>query len=161
VPPLDGQALAQSIAGLPGSQETAALIAVGGRSGRWSGASGLASLAASTPALPGDEVRAGSISKTFIATVVLQLAAGHRISLGQPVQHWLHGLLRDGDPPVTIAELLNHTSGLGPVGCPPVTSWVSPWTAAWLKLPVLACHMLDVALMPAEPSTARPTEVPT
>lgn len=114
VPPLDGQALARAIAGLPSSQETAALVAVGGRSGRWSGASGVASLANSAPALPGDEVRVGSISKVFIATVVLQLVAEHRISLGQPVQRYLPGLLRDGDPPVTIAELLNHTSGLGP-----------------------------------------------
>lgn len=98
VPPLNGQALAQSITGLPSSQETAALVAVGGRSGRWSGTSGLASLATNAPALPGDEVRVGSISKTFIATVVLQLAAEHRISLNQPVQHYLPGLLRDGDP---------------------------------------------------------------
>lgn len=114
VPPLDGQALARAIDGLPSSQETAALVAVGGRSGRWSGTSGLASLATSVPALAGDEVRVGSISKTFIATVVLQLVSEHRISLDQPVQHYLPGLLRDGGPPVTIAELLNHTSGLGP-----------------------------------------------
>lgn len=115
VPPLDGQALAQAIAGLPSSQETAALVAVGGRSGRWSGASGLANLAAGAPAAAGDEVRIGSISKTFIATVVLQLVAEHRISLDQPVQRYLPGLLRADDPPVTVAELLNHTSGLGPV----------------------------------------------
>lgn len=114
VPPLDGQALAQSIASLPSSQDTAALVAVGGRSGRWSGTSGLANLATSAPALPGDEVRVGSISKTFIATVVLQLVAEHRISLDEPVQHYLPGLLLAGDPPITIAELLNHTSGLGP-----------------------------------------------
>jgi D-alanyl-D-alanine carboxypeptidase len=115
VPPLDVPALAQAIAGLPSSQETAALVAVGGRSGRWHGASGLASLATGAPARPGDEVRIGSISKTFIATVVLQLVAEHRISLGLPVQQYLPGLLRADDPPVTIAELLNHTSGLGPV----------------------------------------------
>ncbi|HEX4832319.1 MAG TPA: serine hydrolase domain-containing protein [Trebonia sp.] len=30
------------------------------------------------------------------------------------MQRYLPGLLRAGDPPVTIAELLNHTSGLGP-----------------------------------------------
>jgi D-alanyl-D-alanine carboxypeptidase len=113
-PPLDRQALARAIAGLPSSQETAAVVAVGGRSGRWSGASGLASFAPSVPAAPGDEVRIGSISKTFIATVVLQLAAEHRVSLSRPVQRYLPGLLADGDPPVTIAELLNHTSGLGP-----------------------------------------------
>lgn len=114
VPPLDGQALAQAIAGLPSSQETAALVAVGGRAGNWSGTSGLASLAPSAPARLEDEVRIGSISKTFIATVVLQLAAEHRVGLDQPVQRYLPGLLPDGDPPVTIAELLSHTSGLGP-----------------------------------------------
>ena len=114
LPPLDTQALAQAIAGLPTSQQTAALVKVTGRSGHWSGTSGLADLATGAPARSGDEFRIGSISKTFIATVVLQLAAEHRISLGQPVQHYLPGLLRSGDSPVTIAELLNHTSGLGP-----------------------------------------------
>ncbi len=114
VPPLNGQALGQAIAGLPSSQQTAALVAVGGSSGDWSGMSGLASLGTGAPARSGDEFRVGSISKTFIATVVLQLAAEHRIALDQPVQGYLPGLLRAGDPPVTIAELLNHTSGLGP-----------------------------------------------
>jgi D-alanyl-D-alanine carboxypeptidase len=114
VPPLDGQALGQAIAGLPDPQQTAALLTVGGSAGRWSGASGLASLASGAPAAAGDEFRIGSISKTFIATVVLHLVAEHRIGLAEPVQDYLPGLLRADDPPVTIAELLNHTSGLGP-----------------------------------------------
>jgi D-alanyl-D-alanine carboxypeptidase len=114
LPPLDSQALAQAIARLPSSQETAALIGVTGRSGHWSGTSGLADRATGDPARPGDEFRIGSMSKTFIATVVLQLAAEHRISLARPVQDYLPGLLRADDPPVTVAELLNHTSGLGP-----------------------------------------------
>ncbi|MGH3292059.1 MAG: serine hydrolase domain-containing protein, partial [Trebonia sp.] len=113
VPPLNGTALGEAIAGLPSSQETAALVTVGGSAGRWSGTSGLADLVTGAPALSGDEVRIGSISKTFIATVVLQLVAEHRISLDQSVQHYLPGLLRADDPPVTVAELLNHTSGLG------------------------------------------------
>jgi D-alanyl-D-alanine carboxypeptidase len=113
VPPLNGQALGQAIAGLPSSYDTAALVTVGGSAGRWAGTSGLADLVAGVPARSGDEVRIGSISKTFIATVVLQLVAEHRISLDQPVQHYLPGLLRADDPPITIAELLNHTSGLG------------------------------------------------
>ncbi len=114
VPPLNGQALGQAIAGLPSSQQTAALVAVGGSSGDWSGMSGLASLGTDAPARSWDEFRVGSISKTFIATVVLQLVAEHRVGLDQPIQDYLPGLLRAGDPPVTIAELLNHTSGLGP-----------------------------------------------
>lgn len=111
---IDSQALAQAIGGLPSSQETAALVTVTDRDGHWAGASGVADLAAGAPARAGDEFRIGSISKVFVATVVLQLAAEHRISLDQPVQRYLPGLLRPGDPPVTITELLNHTSGLGP-----------------------------------------------
>ena len=126
VPPVDSQALSGAIAGLPSSQETAALVAVGGRSGRWSGSSGLASLASPTglasltslakgqPARSADEFRVGSISKVFVATVVLQLVAEHRIGLDEPIQGYLPGLLRADDPPITVAELLNHTSGLGP-----------------------------------------------
>jgi D-alanyl-D-alanine carboxypeptidase len=114
LPPLSTQALAQAIAGLPSSQQAAAVVTVTGRSGSWSGTSGQADLATGDPATAADEVRIGSISKTFIATVVLQLVVKHRISLDQPVQEYLPGLLRQGDPPITIAELLNHTSGLGP-----------------------------------------------
>ncbi|MGH3121285.1 MAG: serine hydrolase domain-containing protein [Trebonia sp.] len=114
LPPLNSQALAQAIAGLPSSQQAAAVVKVTGRSGSWSGASGLADLASGGPAAAADETRVGSISKTFIATVVLQLAAQHRVSLDQPVQQYLPGLLRPNDPPVTTAELLDHTSGLGP-----------------------------------------------
>jgi D-alanyl-D-alanine carboxypeptidase len=114
LPPLNTQALAQAIAGLPSSQQAAAVVTVTGRSGSWSGTSGLADLATGNPATAADEVRIGSISKTFIATVVLQLVAQHRISLDKPVQQYLPGLLDRDDPPITIAELLDHTSGLGP-----------------------------------------------
>lgn len=62
-----------------------------------------------------DHFRAGSITKTFIATVVLQLAAEHRLSLSDTVQRYLPGLLRghgtDGQR-ITLRSLLSHTSGL-------------------------------------------------
>ncbi|MFE3163540.1 serine hydrolase domain-containing protein [Streptomyces sp. NPDC059224] len=62
-----------------------------------------------------DHFRAGSITKTFIATVVLQLAAEHRLSLSDPVERYLPGLLRgqgaDGRR-ITLRALLSHTSGL-------------------------------------------------
>jgi D-alanyl-D-alanine carboxypeptidase len=114
LPPLNASALAQSIAGLPSSQQTSAIVTVTGRSGSWSGACGPADLATGAPASQDDEFRIGSISKTFIATVVLQLVAQHRVSLDQSIQWYLPGLLRQDDPPITIAELLDHTSGLGP-----------------------------------------------
>ncbi|WP_367044351.1 serine hydrolase domain-containing protein [Streptomyces sp. Je 1-332] len=62
-----------------------------------------------------DHFRAGSITKTFIATVVLQLAAEHRLSLSAPVERHLPGLIRgkrlDGRT-LTLRALLTHTSGL-------------------------------------------------
>ncbi|GAA1931253.1 hypothetical protein GCM10009837_66240 [Streptomyces durmitorensis] len=62
-----------------------------------------------------DHFRAGSITKTFIATVVLQLAAEHRLSLSDPVELHLPGLIRgkslDGHS-LTLRALLTHTSGL-------------------------------------------------
>jgi D-alanyl-D-alanine carboxypeptidase len=62
-----------------------------------------------------DHFRAGSITKTFIATLVLQLAAEHRLSLSDTVEAHLPGLVRgagnDGRA-LTLRDLLNHTSGL-------------------------------------------------
>ncbi|MFF1767627.1 serine hydrolase domain-containing protein [Streptomyces sp. NPDC058251] len=62
-----------------------------------------------------DHFRAGSITKTFLATVVLQLAAEHRLSLSDSVDDHLPGLVRgagnDGRR-LTLRALLTHTSGL-------------------------------------------------
>ncbi|WP_309058781.1 serine hydrolase domain-containing protein [Streptomyces sp.] len=62
-----------------------------------------------------DRFRAGSITKTFIATVVLQLADERRLSLADTVEEHLPGLVRgagnDGRA-LTLRRLLNHTSGL-------------------------------------------------
>ncbi|WP_104431286.1 serine hydrolase domain-containing protein [Kineococcus xinjiangensis] len=55
--------------------------------------------------------RIGSITKVFVATVVLQLAAEGRLSLDEPVSRHLPGLLPDGDR-ITARMLLQHTSGL-------------------------------------------------
>ena len=62
-----------------------------------------------------DHFRAGSITKTFVATVVLQLAAEHRLTLSDTVEEHLPGVVRgqgnDGRA-VTLRALLQHTSGL-------------------------------------------------
>lgn len=55
--------------------------------------------------------RIGSITKTFVATVVLQLAQEGRVSLDAPIDQYLPGLLNDQGT-ITVRELLNHTSGL-------------------------------------------------
>jgi D-alanyl-D-alanine carboxypeptidase len=75
----------------------------------WSGSSSYAK--ASPP--PPSESRFGiaSTTKAFVAMVVLQLAGERRLSLDDPVALHLPGRLRSGRR-ITIAELLNHTSGL-------------------------------------------------
>jgi D-alanyl-D-alanine carboxypeptidase len=74
-------------------------------------ASGLADVATQTPMAADDRVRVGSLTKTFVATVVLQLAAEHRLSLGDTVARWLPGLV-PGGADITLQELLQHTSGI-------------------------------------------------
>ncbi|MFE5715370.1 serine hydrolase domain-containing protein [Streptomyces sp. NPDC056501] len=62
-----------------------------------------------------DRYRVGSITKTFVATVLLQLQAEGRIDLDDPVEKWLPGVVRgnghDGRK-ITVRQLLNHTSGV-------------------------------------------------
>jgi D-alanyl-D-alanine carboxypeptidase len=57
----------------------------------------------------------GSDTKTFISVVPLQLVGEHRLSLDDPVDRWLpgvvHGNGNDGTK-ITVRELLQHTSGL-------------------------------------------------
>ncbi|MEU7786427.1 serine hydrolase domain-containing protein [Amycolatopsis sp. NPDC049159] len=54
--------------------------------------------------------RAGSVTKTFVATVVLQLVGEGRVKLDAPVSQYLPGLLPDHR--ITVRQLLQHTSGL-------------------------------------------------
>ncbi|GAA1303343.1 serine hydrolase domain-containing protein [Saccharothrix xinjiangensis] len=55
--------------------------------------------------------RIGSITKTFVSTVVLQLVGEGRVELDAPVSRYLPGLLPDGDR-ITVRHVLQHTSGL-------------------------------------------------
>jgi D-alanyl-D-alanine carboxypeptidase len=58
-----------------------------------------------------DRFRVASITKTFVATVVLQLVAEGKLHLDDTVERWLPRLVPNGEA-ITIRELLNHTSGL-------------------------------------------------
>jgi len=57
----------------------------------------------------------GSVTKTFTATALLCLVASGQVCLEAPVTRYLPGLRlaeAPGAPPVTVLNLLNHTSGL-------------------------------------------------
>src|SRR6266498_2327291 len=66
---------------------------------------------------PGLHFRAGSLTKSLVATVVLQLVAEGRLSLSDALERWLPAILPYGDR-VTIHQLLNHTSAGRPGGRP-------------------------------------------
>ncbi|MFE2936222.1 serine hydrolase domain-containing protein [Streptomyces sp. NPDC059278] len=51
-------------------------------------------------------------TKLFVATVLLQLVGEGRVELDAPITHVLPGWLPAGFSSVTVAHLLNHTSGL-------------------------------------------------
>jgi len=74
-------------------------------------ARGYADRATRRPMRAGDRFRIGSLTKTFTATVVLQLAGEGRLSLDDTVERWLPGLVPGGER-ITVRQLLNHTSGL-------------------------------------------------
>jgi len=74
-------------------------------------ASGVADLRSGRRMRPGLNYRVGSLTKPFVATVVLQLVAEGKLSLSDTVERWLPGILPYGAH-VTIRQLLNHTSGI-------------------------------------------------
>jgi D-alanyl-D-alanine carboxypeptidase len=77
--------------------------------GTWTAVSGTADPATGEPADARHRFRIGGLTKTFVATVVLQLAAEGRLDLDDPVPNHLPGLV---EHPVTVRQLLDHTSGL-------------------------------------------------
>lgn len=112
VPPINRTALEKSIAGLPAPDATAAEVRVSGSAGSWRGVTGVTGLRTKRPAKAGARFRAGSVTKVLTTSVVLQLVAEGRISLDRTVQEYLPGLLPAGYPAITLAQVLNHTSGL-------------------------------------------------
>ena len=61
--------------------------------------------------VPVDRFRVGSVTKSFVATVLLQLVGEGKLKLDDSLDHWLPGLVPNGGS-ITIRQLLQHTSGL-------------------------------------------------
>jgi D-alanyl-D-alanine carboxypeptidase len=72
--------------------------------------SGTDDLTLHTPMNPSARFRVGSITKTMIATIVLQLADEQALTLDDVVATWLPGIVPNADR-ITVRQLLNHTSG--------------------------------------------------
>jgi D-alanyl-D-alanine carboxypeptidase len=78
--------------------------------GRWLGAAGRVRRGAHAPMRTGDCFRIASITKLFVATVVLQLVREGRLRLDDPLSTYLPSFPRARD--ITLTELLDHTSGV-------------------------------------------------
>ncbi|WP_148256667.1 serine hydrolase [Kribbella flavida] len=88
-----------------------ALLHYRDQDGCWYGSSGVAELGTGRQVDPAGHFRIGSVTKTFTATVVLQLVGEGVLSVDDPIDRWLPGLVPDGDE-ITLGQLLNHTSGI-------------------------------------------------
>jgi D-alanyl-D-alanine carboxypeptidase len=95
-------------------------------SGARQAASGVADLRTGRPMRPELHFRAGSLTKSLVATVVLQLIAEGRLSLQDSLQRWLPGILPCGEQ-VTIRQLLNHTSGVPDYEAEPFVTLYGSW----------------------------------
>jgi D-alanyl-D-alanine carboxypeptidase len=78
----------------------------------WTGVSGQADVAAGQPVTAETAFAIASISKTFLAALVLELSAEGAFGLEDSVVTLLPGLDLDLDPTITVRMLLDHTSGL-------------------------------------------------
>lgn len=73
---------------------------------------GTGDLTTGAPVDPAGRFRVGSVNKTFTAVLVLQLVAEHRVDLDAPAAGYLPDGVLPADSPITVRELLDHTSGL-------------------------------------------------
>lgn len=70
---------------------------------------GVSDITTNQPIAVSDRFRIGSVTKTFVAATVLLLVEDGMISLDDSLSRWVPGFMTDP----TLAQMLNHTSGLG------------------------------------------------
>ncbi len=76
----------------------------------WEGVAGHACSEPATDVVVGDRFRLGSITKTWVAAVVLQLVDEGRVDLDASLEDYVAGF--DLDPAVTVRACLAHTTGI-------------------------------------------------
>ncbi|RSS52903.1 class A beta-lactamase-related serine hydrolase [Streptomyces sp. WAC07061] len=102
----DPVAMRELLARLPDGVSTSALVRLSGKGLRapWTGSAGPVAAEAGAPI--------GSVTKLFTDTLVLRLAAEHRIAVDAPVRHYLPDLIPAGYAEVTVRQLMDHTGDL-------------------------------------------------
>ncbi|MCX5974050.1 MAG: serine hydrolase [Coprothermobacterota bacterium] len=77
----------------------------------WTGSSGVADLETNRKLEPTYRFRIGSITKTFVALLMLQQVQDGKLTLDDAIDKFYPGLVKGGDK-ITVRLLLNHSSGL-------------------------------------------------
>ena len=109
---LDTELLDDRLAGFADLAGGAVVVEVRGGDDTWSEAVGPRSLHEhASDARPSDRVRVGSVTKSMVAAIVLQLEDEGELDLDDPLDDHLLGLLPYEARP-TIRQLLQHTAGL-------------------------------------------------
>jgi D-alanyl-D-alanine carboxypeptidase len=111
----------------------------------WTGVSGLANVAARTPVAPSTAFAFASMSKTFTSALVIQLISQGRLRLTDSAASLLPKLAKPIDRRITIAMLLDHTSGLQdyflnpridkPLQAQPTRPWTTDQALAYVLKP--------------------------
>ena len=108
----------------------------------WTGVSGLADVTAKAPVTPDTGFAIASVSKTFTSALILGLVDEGRLRLSDPAVSYLPPLRLKLDRRITVAMLLNHTSGLadfflnpkidGPLQKRPTATWTVDQTLRYV-----------------------------
>ncbi|MFC4910879.1 serine hydrolase domain-containing protein [Actinomadura gamaensis] len=111
---LDGAKLQATLDATHQAGMTGLFSAVRDGDASWQGASGVADTATGRPVRADMRQRVGSITKTFVATAVLQQVDRGRVRLDDPIAAYLPDLVPGPrGRQVTVRMLLDHTSGIG------------------------------------------------
>ena len=109
------QQLQNALDGTRAAEIPGAAVAIVSPFGSWFAASGVSRLEDNTPLQPDDRFEIGSITKTFVATTVLQLVEEGKLSLEDTLTTLLPESITADIPnseQITIKQLLQHTSGI-------------------------------------------------
>ncbi|NUS74148.1 MAG: beta-lactamase family protein [Corynebacteriales bacterium] len=117
---LQSQMEALVAAGAPGVN-----VEVRDEKGTWNGVAGTGDTTTNSAPNAGGKFRIGSVTKTFTATVIMQLVAEKHIELDASINEYLPGLLPYAEP-ISVRQLLRHQSGLFDYGD---VVWASPQVA--------------------------------
>ncbi|WP_245553541.1 serine hydrolase domain-containing protein [Nocardia veterana] len=106
----DRPELRKALADIVASGLTGITLRVHDERGTWADSAGVAALGTTAKPPIDGHVRIGSNTKTFVATLVLQLVAEGRLALDVPVLDYLPEFALDER--ITVRMLLQHTSGI-------------------------------------------------